>query len=113
MSQFISREDLKVLIESGLQHTIIEALPKKYYEVEHIPGALNIPHDEVQALAERLVPDKSVSIVVYCANAECKNSHIAAEALRRMGYIKVYEYAEGKKGWKGAGFPLEAGFGAN
>lgn len=112
MDQFISREDLKALIASGTKHTIVEALPKKYYEAEHLPGAINIPHDAVPAAVSRLIPDKSGPVIVYCANTECRNSHAAAEALRELGYSVVYEYAEGKKGWKDAGLPLENGGGA-
>lgn len=112
MSQFISRDDLKTLIASSKEYTIVEALPRQYYEAEHLPGAINIPHDEVQAAASRLISDKSESVIVYCANAECRNSHIAAEVLRELGYSSVYEYAEGKKGWKDAGLPLETGGGA-
>ncbi len=107
MNQLISREDLKTLIASGKGHTIVEALPRKYYEAEHLPGAINIPHDEVQVTASRLIPDKSGAVVVYCANSECQNSHIAAETLRGLGYSRVYQYVEGKKGWKEAGLPLD------
>jgi rhodanese-related sulfurtransferase len=112
MNQLISREDLKTLIASDKKHTIVEALPKKYYEAEHLPGAINLPHDEVQAAASRLIPDKNETVIVYCASAECKNSHVAAEALRGLGYSRVYEYTEGKKGWKEAGLQLENGGGA-
>ena len=107
MNLSISREDLKSLIASGKTPTIVEALPQEHYEDEHIPGAINIPHDEIQLKATHLIPDKSGDVVVYCASAECQNSHIAAEALRRLGYTSVYEYTEGKKDWKEAGLPLE------
>lgn len=112
MSQFISREDLKTLIASGKKHTIVEALPKQYYEAEHLPGAINIPHDAVSVTVFSLIPDKSGPVIVYCANTECRNSHTAAEAMRELGYSLVYEYTEGKKGWKEAGLPLENGGGA-
>lgn len=112
MAQNISREELKTIITSGTKQTIVEALPRKYYEAEHLPGAINIPHDDVQAVASQLIPDKSEPVIVYCASAECQNSHIAAEVLRGLGYINVYEYTEGKKGWKEAGLPLEIGEGA-
>lgn len=111
MSQFISREELKTLIASGNKQTIVEALPGKYYETEHLPGAINIPHDEIPGTAPRLIADKNAPVIVYCANIECKNSHIAAEALRKLGYSQVYEYPEGKSGWKAAGLPLEMGGG--
>lgn len=109
MSQFISREDLKSLIASGTKHTIVEARPEKYYEADHLPGAINIPHDAIHATAARVIPDKSGPIIVYCASTECGNSHVAAEAFRQLGYIAVYEYSEGKKGWKEAGLRLEIG----
>jgi len=112
MSQSISREELKTMLASGTKHTVVEALPRKYYEAEHLPGAINIPHDEVQVIASRLIPDKSETVIVYCASAECRNSHIAAEVLRGLGYSSVYEYTEGKKDWKEAGLPLEIGGGA-
>jgi rhodanese-related sulfurtransferase len=112
MSQSISREKLETLLASGTKQTLIEALPRKYYEAEHLPGAINIPHDEIHALASRLIPDKNEAVIVYCASKECRNSHIAAEALRGLGYGSVYEYTEGKKDWKEAGLPLETGGGA-
>ena len=112
MSQSISREDLKNLIDSGRKPTLIEALPKQYYEDEHLPGAINIPHDEVQANASHFIPHKNEVVVVYCASMECRNSHAAAQTLRQLGYTHVYEYVEGKKGWKDAGYVLEKSVGS-
>jgi len=48
-------------------------------------------------------------IVVYCANAACQNSHLAAVRLKQLGYTAVRVYAEGKKDWIGAGLPVEQG----
>lgn len=112
MSDFIVREDLKSLVGSDKKYTLVEALPKEYYEAEHLPGAINIPQDEVHQTAARLLPDKEEPVIVYCASSECRSSHVAAEALRELGYSRVYEYAEGKKGWKEAGLPLENGSGS-
>lgn len=107
MTQFVSHDDLITLIASSKKHTIVEALPRNYYEDGHLPGAINIPHDEVQKNASRLLPLKSCPVIVYCASAECGNSHLAAEALRGLGYSSVYEFSAGKKGWMEAGLPLE------
>lgn len=106
MSQYISRDKLKAIIDSGTQHKLVEALPKKYFENEHLPNAINIPHDEVEGLAPKLMHDKLEPVIVYCANSDCQNSHIAADYLRKLGYTKVYEYREGKKDWKEAGLPM-------
>ena len=42
----------------------MEALPEKYYRQEHLPGAVNIPHDEIAQLAPKLIPDRQASIAI-------------------------------------------------
>jgi rhodanese-related sulfurtransferase len=88
---------------------LVEALPEGYYIKEHLPGALNIPHDRTRELAPRLLPDKGAAIVTYCASPTCRNSHIAAETLQAMGYTNVKVYVEGKQDWLAAGLPTEKG----
>lgn len=107
MIQTISRAALKSLMDAGSPLTLVEALPEKYYQAEHLPGAIHLPHDELGAKAEALIPDRTAAVVVYCANAQCQNSHIAAQILKRMGYTQVYQYVGGKADWKEAGFPME------
>ena len=65
--------------------------------VTHIPGAINLSHDEVDARALELLPDKDAEIVVYCASATCQNSGMAANRLASLGYTNVRDYHEGKK----------------
>ena len=108
MTETISRDELKSKLDGGAAVTLIEALPNKYYADQHLPGAINIPHDEVDALAPKVIPDKSAEIVVYCASAQCKNSGIAAERLAELGYVNVRDYYEGKSDWLEAGYPVES-----
>lgn len=109
MTNIITRDELKGLIDRGQPLTIVEALPEKYYRKAHLPGALHLPHDQVDALAATLLPDRTADIVVYCANLPCPNSVIAAERLSELGYVNVREYAEGKQDWLDAGYPIEQG----
>lgn len=108
----IDRTTLKAKLERREPVVIVEALPPRYYADAHLPGAINIPHDQVDALAPRLLPDKTAEIVVYCANTPCRNSTIAAERLVKLGYTRVSDYKEGKEDWAKAGFALEAGVAA-
>ena len=103
----ITRDELRGLLDAGEGIVLIEALPDKYYRDGHLPGALNLPHDEVDARAPALLPDNSAPIVVYCASALCRNSGIAAERLTALGYGNVRDYHEGKQGWIEAGLPTE------
>lgn len=107
MTQTISRQQILARLDAGDPTTLVEALPPKYHRQGHLPGALNIPHDQVAELAPVMLTDKQAFIVVYCASTECRNSAIAVEALEQAGYGRVFEYTEGKKDWQAAGLPLE------
>ena len=108
MPETISREELKELIDRRAV-TVVEALPGQYFEQEHLPGAVNVPHDAERERIEELLPDKSAPVVTYCGSLTCRNSAQLAARLAGMGYTDVREYAEGKVDWVDAGLPTEAG----
>ena len=87
--------------------TLLEALPEMYFRKGHLPGAIHFPHDQVDALEPVVLGDKDAEILVYCANAACKNSGIAAERLTALGYRNVSVFVGGKKEWEEAGLSLE------
>lgn len=107
MAATITRQELYAKITRGERIAIVEALPPMYYQDAHLPGALNIPHDDVATLAPALLPDKDQEIIVYCSNAACQNSTAALHRLTALGYSRVLKYAEGKQDWVEAGLPVE------
>lgn len=107
MSRIVTREEVQQAVEHG-RAVLVEALPRDYYDREHLPGAINIPHDQVDELAPELLPDKDAPVIVYCANGPCANSGIAARRLTDLGYTNVADYHLGKEDWHAAGLPLEA-----
>ena len=104
----ISRQEIQAKLQRKEKVVLVEALPPKYYDQTHLPGAINLPHDQVDQLAPQLLPDKLQEIIVYCANTPCQNSAIAAHRLAALGYTQVREYVEGKQDWVEAGLPTEA-----
>jgi rhodanese-related sulfurtransferase len=108
MTDHITRDELHELMETGAV-TVVETLAAPYFESGHLPGAINIPHTEVEALAPRLLGDKDAAIVTYCSNTACPNSGVALAQLRKLGYTNVRKYAEGKQDWEAAGLPLATG----
>jgi len=64
----ISRDELKMKIDRGENLLLIETLPTATYHHAHLPGAINLPPDQVTQLAPTLLPDKAADIVVYCAS---------------------------------------------
>ena len=107
MTQSISREAIHQALLRHEALTLVEALPERYYRDAHLPGALQINHDEVDAKASTLLPDKSARIVVYCSNSACANSGKAALRLQQLGYTNVFKYADGKQDWVEAGLAVE------
>jgi rhodanese-related sulfurtransferase len=107
MSRTITREELRIKLASTDRPVLVEALPEKYYAAKHLPGALHLPHDQVDALAPSVLPQKNATIVVYCANRQCQNSHIAAHRLSVLGYTDVSVYAGGKQDWEEGNLPFE------
>lgn len=64
----ISRTELKSKIDGKQNFKLVETLPQVAYEHAHLPGAINLPPDQVKSIAPKLLPDKQADIVVYCAN---------------------------------------------
>ena len=63
----ISRDELRMKIERRETFALVETLPAAAYHHAHLPGAINLPPDQVTQLAPTLLPDKTADIVVYCA----------------------------------------------
>src|SRR5437899_929086 len=105
----IERGELQTKINRGDSVLLLEALGPSYYEDAHLPGAVNMPLEQVDELAGELIPDKETEVVVYCANLACENSVTASRRLAELGYTAVREYPGGKQDWIDAGLPVERG----
>jgi len=68
MVQTISRDELKAKIERHEQFLLVETLPATAYHHAHLPGAINLPPDQLVTLAAKLLPNQDADIVVYCAS---------------------------------------------
>ena len=68
MAKTISRDELKRKIDLKDHFLLVETLPATAYHHAHLPGAINLPPDQIDKLAAQLLPDKNADIVVYCAS---------------------------------------------
>jgi rhodanese-related sulfurtransferase len=99
----IDRDELRRLVAAGAQ--LVDVLPEQAYSEEHLPGAINIPLEDLDREAEQL--DRAGPVIVYCFNYRCDLSVQAAWRLERIGFSDVYDYVAGKADWRSAGLPLE------
>ena len=61
--QEIDREEVRRLVSEGAQ--LVEVLPAKEYEEDHLPGAVSLPLRQLEAEARTLL-DRNRPVIVYC-----------------------------------------------
>ncbi len=106
MTQLLTLAQLQAQRAAQPSTILIDALGERCFAAEHIPGAINVPHTVSDEVLLAAVPDRHATIVTYCANPACQNSHILAHRLRVLGYTNVAVFAGGKKEWTEAGLEL-------
>ena len=86
----ITAEEAKQLMDSEEGYIILDVRAQEEYDEGHIPGAILIPHTEIDARAEEVLTDKDQLILVYCRSG--RRSKLAAEALVELGYTNIKEF---------------------
>jgi rhodanese-related sulfurtransferase len=87
---------------------IVDAREPDEFGLGHIPGAVNLPYDEVSSQPERLVDldPGGRPIVVYCGGGGCEVSTSLAYDLVEAGHDRVAVYVGGFPEWEAAGRPV-------
>ena len=97
--------DLKVALENGENVIVIDARSPQAYAVEHIPGAINIPHRTMNPETTAAL-DKTALVVTYCDGIGCNASTKGALNMTRLGF-QVKELMGGLDWWKRDGHPTQ------
>jgi len=103
----ITTEGLKVLLQSKVPLTILDARSGKFDDGRRIPGAKSLNAASKVSEIVKTLPGKESLIVTYCANLQCPASHKLFEHLKSLGYKNVLEYPEGIAGWVKSGHEVE------
>ena len=97
--------DLYVSLNNNEDITIIDGRSPEAYEKEHIPGAINLPHNEICTnLTNKL--DKTKTYVCYCDGIGCNGSTKTALKLLTLGFT-VKELIGGLDWWKRDSYQTE------
>lgn len=100
----VAAADLAIRLRDG-SVTLLDVRPGDEFALGRLPGALNIPLNELrQRLAE--LP-RGRQIVAYCRGPYCVLSFEAVAELRANGF-DVRRFQDGFPEWKAAGLPVEA-----
>lgn len=86
---------------------LVDVRNEDAWQYQRIPGAMNIPLNEVAARAGELPQDKW--IITYCTCPAEETSGAAATTLTNMGFERVAALVGGLQAWRGAKLPIEFG----
>ncbi|MEJ2766262.1 metalloregulator ArsR/SmtB family transcription factor [Photobacterium sp. MCCC 1A19761] len=99
----ISRDELLTRMrESSV--TLLDVRPQEEFALGHIPGAVNIPIDELASRFAELPSDQTV--IAYCRGPYCLLSVDAIDILAKQGRTAL-RLKEGYPDWKAAGLAIE------
>jgi len=79
----VEQDDLVRRVQAG-EVTVIDVRPTAEFDAGHLPGAVSIPLDELQARLEELPRNRAV--VAYCRGPYCVMSFDATALLRARGF---------------------------
>ena len=94
----------RLLDQQASDVVLLDVRSRSGYDEGHLPGAINIPFEELPARMKELPKNKE--IITYCWDVTCILCTKAAYVLAKKGY-RVKEMLGGIEAWQRAGFPVE------
>ena len=94
----ISSKEGQQMIEEHKDALILDVRTAAEYESGHIPNAVNLSNEDIQAGKVDSLKDKSQLIMVYCRSGN--RSRQAAQKLAELGYTNVVDFG-GIQSWQG------------
>jgi len=94
----ITMSEAVKMMETEKNYIILDVRRADEFAEGHIPGAINVPNEEIGTAEIAELPDKSQLILVYCRSG--RRSKEASEKLVKLGYTNIVEFG-GILDWKG------------
>ena len=94
----ITMSEAVKMMETEKNYIILDVRRADEFAEGHIPGAINVPNEEIGTVEIAELPQKSQMILVYCRSG--RRSKEASEKLVKLGYTNIVEFG-GILDWKG------------
>lgn len=94
----ISMDKAVEMMKTETGYIILDVRRPDEYAEGHIPGAINLPNEDIGTAEIPELPDKAQLILVYCRSG--RRSKEASEKLVKLGYTNIVEFG-GILDWKG------------
>ncbi len=94
----ISSVELMQRIRDNHAGLILDVRNPQEYAQGHVPGAINIPHNQLGSRLAEIGSYKGKEIVLYCRSGGCAG--IAANTLQAAGFSKLLHLDGDMNGWR-------------
>jgi rhodanese-related sulfurtransferase len=101
----VSPEQLLAAQQSAAAPFVLDVRTPEEFASGHVPGAQNVPIDELASRTGELEAQREREVVVYCERGP--RARKAADALVAAGFTDVKLLAGHMSGWRDAGLPTE------
>ena len=102
----ISQPDLLQRLEKkDADLVVLDVRTPAEFAAGHVPGARNVPHDQIAAKLAELSPLKDKEVVLYCRSG--RRTAIAAQALSGAGFSKLRHLEGDWLAWEAEKKPVE------
>lgn len=99
-------EDVRRWTAAGEDFVLIDVREDSEWTKDRAGGAIHLGKGVIERDIECVEPNLERRLVLYCGGGF--RSALAADALAKMGYSRVYSLAGGWRAWKEAGMPVES-----
>lgn len=103
----IAPRDLARALQDAAPPLVIDTRTPEEYAAGHVPGALLVPHDALDAHLARLDAARDRDIVLYCRSG--RRSGLVEDQLRRLGFTRLRQLDGSWLAWDAAGLPAATG----
>jgi len=93
------------LAQNDANLVILDVRTPEEFAAGHVPGAVNVVHDQVAARLPELATYKSKDVVVYCRSG--RRSNLALEVLSANGFERLWHLEGDILAWQAQLRPLE------
>ncbi len=94
----IAMDEALTIMKDEKNYIILDVRTPEEYLSGHIPGAINIPNEDISDAEVPGLTDKSQLILIYCRSG--RRSKEASKKLVKLGYTNIVEFG-GIIDWKG------------
>ena len=100
-----SVSDLHKRVVAGPTPIVIDVREESEFAAGHVPGAIPMSKGVIERDIEERFPDPNTELFLICGGGF--RSALAADNLRKMGYLNIVSVDGGWRGWTRAGYPIE------